>query len=340
MFANAKNKNRLIGLLSRHLMALGYALKVILPMFLRTGRRPVIFTREGGMGDIICTIPAVRELKKRHSGAGCIYNCHQDSEAIPRLYGIVDQVTSFPAIGLIGHWYRFLTGGFYQFIHGNPYVVRTTMKDFCDQFNVVAADDHPHLDVAEALRERARKILEENNLDPRSFITIHAGPTVPVREWPREHWVKLVALLRERGFTQIAQLGVGHYSVLGQVAVEPLPGAVSLIDRLSLEESLALISLAKLHIGVDSGLLHVAAAVGTPGVGLFGSSLPEYRFTEDYRRPFVVSRVECRGCGHWLPSTPFTTSCPNHIRCMREITPEEVLRACLSILRPSPSPAT
>jgi len=292
------------------------------------------------MGDIVCTIPALRELKKRHPGAVFIYNCHRDWEAIPRLYGVVDRVTSFPAIGLIGHWYRFLTGGFYQFIHGNPYVVRTTVKDFCDQFNVVAADDHPHLDVPEVLRERVKKILEENNLDPRSFITIHAGPTMPVREWPGEHWVKLAALLRERGFTQIAQLGVGYHSAVGRVIAEPVPGAVSLIGKLTLEESVALISLARLHVGIDSGLLHVAAAVGTPGVGIFGSSLPEYRYTETYRRPFAVSRVECRGCGHWLPTTPFTTSCPNHIRCMREITPEDVLRACVSILGVPPSSTT
>ncbi|MDR3458639.1 MAG: glycosyltransferase family 9 protein [Verrucomicrobiae bacterium] len=327
---------RIKKLLARHWAAAGYVLRVMLPVILRTGRRPVYFVRESGMGDIISSIPAVRELKQRHPGATFIYNCHPDSAAIPRLYGVVDQVTSFPAMPLIGHWYRFLTGGFYQFSHGNPYLIRTTVKDFCDQFNVPAPTEHPHLDLPAAVTEKAKQILTARGLDPRAFITLHAGPTAPVREWPREQWIKLVALLREHGFTQICQLGVGHYAGFGQVRVEPVPGVVSLIDALSLEESLAIIALARLHIGIDSGLLHVAAAVGTPAVGIFGNTLPEYRFSENYRRHFVVSRVECLGCGHWLPTTPFTTTCPNHIRCMKEITPEEVFRACLLQLAPPP----
>jgi len=328
----AKNQNRWFALLARHVAAFGYVLRIVLPVMVRTGRRPVIFWRESGMGDIICTITAARELKKRHPGAGFIYNCQQDSAVIPRLYGIADRVTTFPDVGLIGHWYSFLTGGFYQFSHGDPLVVRTMVKDFCDQFNVKAADDHPHLAVPEALTERARKIMVEKKLDPKSFITIHAGPTAPVREWPREHWAKLVARLRARGFTQIVQLGVGRYYDRGTVAVEPVPGTISLIDLLSLEESIAVIALARLHIGLDSGLLHVAAAVGTPGVGIFGSTLPKFRFSEKYRQNFVVSRVECRGCGHWNAVTPYVTTCPHNIRCMKEISPEEVLQACLPIL--------
>jgi ADP-heptose:LPS heptosyltransferase len=230
-----------------------------------------------------------------------------------------------------------LTGGFYEFSHGNPYIVRTTVKDFCDQFGVPAPAGHPRLEIPASLKEQAAKILAAKKIDPAAFITIHAGPTLPVREWPRADWIKLVAALREHGFTQIVQLGVGRYAAFGKVVVEPMPGVVSLLDELSLEASLAVISLARLHIGIDSGLLHAAAAVGTPAVGIFGNTLPEYRFSEDYRRSFVVSQVACRGCGHWLPSTPFTTGCPNNIRCMQEINPDKVLQACLPLLGKPPS---
>ena len=318
--------------MARHWAALGYVLGVIVPVIVRTGRRPVIFSRDTGMGDIICTIPATRELKLRHPGACFIYNCRRDFVAIPQLYGVVDRITSFEHMALIGHWYRFLTAGFYPFSHGDPLVVRTAVKNFCDQFNVPGLAEHPPLNLPEAWKARAKKTLEENRIDPGLFITIHAGPTLPVKEYPRKYWARLVALLREHGFTQIVQLGASHHLTLDKIAFDPVPGVVSLIDKLSLEESMGVISLARLHIGVDSGLLHVAVVVGTPAIGIFGCTLPEFLFTEKYRRPFVVSQVECRGCGHWNAATPYTTNCPNNIRCMQEISPEEVLQACLKKL--------
>ena len=327
MFSRFKN------FISRHLAALGYVCRVILPEIFKHGRRPVVFERLAGIGDIICSIPAARMLKERHPGARFIYNCHPDLVVIPKLFGIADRVTACPAMGLVSHWYGFLLAGKYEFIHGEPFTVRTTVRDYCDQYQLPPQDEHPHLELPDDLRERARKILLEKGIDPGSFITIHPGPTGPVREWPRDRWCRLVTQLQAAGQRQIVQLGVGHYYDRGVVVMEPIPGAVSLLDALSLEESVAVIALAKVHIGVDSGLLHVAAAVGTPGIGIFGNTLPEYRFSEAYRRTFVVSQIYCRGCAHYLAATPFINDCPEHIRCMKEIQPETVLRACLDVLQ-------
>jgi ADP-heptose:LPS heptosyltransferase len=277
-------------------------------------------------------MPAVMGLRKRHPGACFIYNCHPDSVAIPRLYNAADRVTSLSAIGLVGYWYRFLTGGFYMFHHGDPQVVRSSVRDFCDQFQVPPVDEHLYLAVPETLKARARQILKEKKIDPASFVTIHTGPTLPVKEWPREQWAKLVAGLQERGFTQVVQLGVGFYYHMGKCPVEPIPGTISLMDQLTLEESLAIIQLARLHVGVDSGLLHIAAAVRTPAVAIFGHSLPEFRFAEIHRRNFVVSQVECRGCAQYNYKNPYLNDCPHHIRCMKEVGSEEVVQACLRSL--------
>ena len=316
----------------RHWAALCYVSKVVLPVIFKTGRRPVLFERMAGIGDIVCSIPAARELKARHPGATFIYNCHPDWVAIPKLFGIADRVTSCPVIGVVTHWYGFLLAGTYQFSHGDPFIVRPTVRDFCDQFQLPPHNEHPHLELSNELRDRGRKILMEKGVQPESYITIHAGPTSPVREWPQEHWHQLVAGLRAAGHRQIIQLGVGHYYDRGMVALDPVPGTVSLLDALSLEESVAIISLAKAHVGIDYGLLHIAAAVGTTGIGIFGNTLPEYRFGQDYRRTFVVSHTHCRGCAHYLAATPYINDCPEHIRCMKEIAPDDVLRACLAAL--------
>jgi ADP-heptose:LPS heptosyltransferase len=326
-------------LLARHWQALVFVFTVIVPLILRKRRRPVIFSRWSGMGDIICTIPAAMELKQRHPGATFIYNCHPDFAAVPRLTGIAGRITSLEPIGLIGHWYRFLLAGFYHFAHGDdlpdsgsrePMVV-----EFCRQFNLPVTEEHPALSVTDSVRKRVLALFAEKKLDSTTLVLVHPGPSWPVREWPRENWTRLVAELRQRGFTNIAQLGVGRYLNFGKVDVQVIPGAVSLVDAFTIEECIAAIAQANLFVGIDSGLLHIAAGTRTPSVGIFGMTLPEYRFSKNFRKYFVTNRVECAGCEHRKPRLHWLTSCPYDIKCMKTLGVDEVLRACLTLLEPA-----
>ena len=151
---DAKKNNRFPALLAEHAAALGYVLRVILPVILKTGRRPVIFSRHTGMGDIICTVPAARELTKRHPGATFIYNCHADFAAVPKLAGIADRITSMPPIGVVGHWYKFLLAGFYHFAHGDDLpdsgCKEPMVLEFLRQFNLPLTEEHPPLPVTSA----------------------------------------------------------------------------------------------------------------------------------------------------------------------------------------------
>jgi ADP-heptose:LPS heptosyltransferase len=336
---DTKANNRWSSLLARHGAALGYVFSVILPVILRTGRRPVIFSRRTGMGDIICTIPATLELIKRHPGATFIYNCHPDFASVPRLAGVAGQVTHLEPIGLVGHWYGFLLEGFYHFAHGDDLPGKVAsepmVSEFCRQFGLPITDTHPRLAAPPAAGEKVRALLGQKKLDPASLVLIHPGPSWTVKEWPRENWTQLVAALRERGFTSVAQMGVGRYMNFGQVAVEMIPGAVSLVDELSIEDCVAVIAQARLFVGIDSGLLHLAASTHTPAIGLWGCTSPQYFYEENFRKDFVVSTVPCQGCYHRLPRLHWVTGCPHDIQCMKTLPMESVLQACLAKLKPS-----
>ena len=334
--AGKKESSSRAALLSRQVAALGYVFRVLLPVILRTGRRPVIFSRYTGMGDIICTIPATRELMKRHPGATFIYNCHRDFAAVPKLAGITERVTTLESIGLIGYWYRFLLGGFYHFAHGDDTPGKVAQEpmvaEFLRQFNLPVTQEHPKLEAPPEAREKVNALLARKQLDPSQLVLIHPGPSWPVKEWPRENWVQLVAALRARGFTSIAQMGVGRYMNFGQVAVETIPGTVSLVDELSVAECFASIAQARLFIGIDSGLLHIAACTRTPAVGIFGPTSPEFFYAEHFRKDFVVSEVACQGCYHRLPRLHWVTGCPYEIKCMKTLLLKDILRACLAKL--------
>ncbi len=320
--------------LKRHLQALGYVAAVILPIILRTGTRPVIFSKYSGIGDIICTFPAALELKKRHPKAEFIYNCYLGYACLPRIGGVTSHVTSLESIGLVGFWYRFLLAGYYHFDSDDDHPDRTPsdvyIKDFGRPFGLTLGDAHPRLQNEPAVIEQVKAMLEKKGLRPGPFVVIQTGPTWPVREWPQESWAALVQELAHRGFTQIVQLGTSSHIYLEVEGFEAIPGVVSLVDQLTLEESAAVIELSDLFVGIDSGLLHVAVAVGTPSVGLWGATSPQFRFSVANRQLFVTSNVECQGCHHRVPRLHWITGCPFDIKCMKQIGVAEVLQKCLT----------
>ena len=188
------------------------------------------------------------------------------------------------------------------------------------------------MEIPENIRIQARELLRGKGVPWDDFIVLHLGPTWPVKEWPVASWASLVEELSKRGYKHVVHLGVGKHLALGSVDLAEIPGTVPLFDQLPLETSLALISMSRLFIGIDSGLLHCAISFGTKAVGLWGATSPKFLFTEEEADSFVLSTVQCQGCHHHFPRLHWKTGCPYDIACMKAIRVEEVLQACLSKL--------
>jgi ADP-heptose:LPS heptosyltransferase len=186
-----------------------------------------------------------------------------------------------------------------------------------------------------AISQKVLALREKWGLEGRPLILIHCGPSYPVKYWPPDLWAALVREIKQTCNAQVAQLGAraGSYSNTSTDQFQPVPGVVSLVDQLPLPETIALIAQADLFVGVDSGLLHVAASVQTPAVGLWGPTSAKFLFLEAESRFYVTSKASCNGCHHRLPRLHWYTGCPYQIKCMREISVEEVVQSCLAALQ-------
>lgn len=110
---------------------------------------------------------------------------------------------------------------------------------------------------------------------PGPWLALGIGASEPARTWPAERFAQTAARLSDL-FGTVFWVGGPHEAQTAKAAIGDLPGNVAACD-LPLDQSAALISLCAGFLGNDSGALNVAAAVGTPCVGLMGTApLPAY----------------------------------------------------------------
>jgi ADP-heptose:LPS heptosyltransferase len=315
-----------------------FLLSNLLPLLIVTRHRPVLLSRYMALGDIICTFPAALQLKKRHPRAAFIYHCREDYACLPRLGGVTSQIISHLNVPRLKRRYAFCFSGIYEFVYGdereNDVSRESAAADFCRQHGLAIHDTHVPLRIAPETTAKVRPFLVEAGVEAgRPLVVIHPGPCWPVREWPGESWARLVQELTRYWPGQVVQVGRVKP---GETNVK-IPGVISLVNRLMLEEAAAVISLCDLFVGIDSGPLHIAVSVGKPAVGLFGPTSPRFRFPPEMAKKQLLSPAACQGCHHRLPRLHWESNCPYDILCMKKIQVEDVLQACLSKLKPSPA---
>jgi heptosyltransferase-2 len=142
----------------------------------------------------------------------------------------------------------------------------------------------------------------------------------PAKRWPPQYFAELGRQLATRGLA-VWLIGSSRDEALGAEIATLSEGACrNLCGRTTLDEAVDLLASSALVISNDSGLMHVAAAVGKPVVALYGSSSP--RFTPPLSAAAKIVRLD-------MPCSPcFERVCPlGHFNCMMQLTPDRVSAA-------------
>jgi heptosyltransferase III len=159
------------------------------------------------------------------------------------------------------------------------------------------------------------------------LIIIQPGARYPLKVWPMERFAELVDRLARAVRCRILLGGdtrerEAAEAIRAQTQYRPTVVA----GRLSLLEFGALLKRCDLFIGNDGGAMHMAAAVGTPVVALFGPTYPQRWGPRGAPSEILYKGLDCRACYH-----------PVCIRgddnCMRLISVDEVFDRCMRLLR-------
>ena len=161
------------------------------------------------------------------------------------------------------------------------------------------------------------------------FVALAPGSARALKRWLPERFAEVAASLAAAGF-RTALVGSAAERPLCEAIAEAAGGeAEVLAGRLSLPEWVAALARARAVVANDSAAGHVAAAVGTPVVSVFGPTAPSSGFVPAGERVRVVehSGLSCRPCS---PRGP--RRCPEgHWRCMRDLASAEVLAAAVEL---------
>ena len=146
-------------------------------------------------------------------------------------------------------------------------------------------------------------------------IALHPYATHPDKAWKEAYWRQLMELFESRGIPWIV---IGRGSCM-----EGIPASRNFTNRTSLRETCALLKSSSLLITGDSGPMHLAGAVGTPVLALFGPTTEEWGFFPAGPKDRVLeSQLDCRPC-----TLHGKKHCDRNHACMQSITPEQVMRA-------------
>ncbi|MCE1236349.1 MAG: lipopolysaccharide heptosyltransferase II [Hyphomicrobiales bacterium] len=194
---------------------------------------------------------------------------------------------------------------------------RKTAETYFRLAGVAGPRPTPRLTVDAANRDR---LLAENGLEAGRCVAFMPGAEYgPAKRWPSRHYASLARELMTRG-DRVFLLGSPKDAEVGAEIVELAPGVVDLTGKTRLEDAIDLLSAARLAVCNDSGLMHVAAAVGTAVVAVYGSTSAENTPPLTDRAEIVTLELPCSPCHQKV--------CPlGHLDCLETLDPARVLAA-------------
>jgi GT2 family glycosyltransferase/ADP-heptose:LPS heptosyltransferase len=336
------------------------------PDFIRSRAREILVVKPSGIGNMILATPALAALREAFPAARITMVCFRPDSQV--LGGLVDKTLiltrSDPRNGLPdpdeleelipeGKYDLALYPPFTQFSEPTAYLKRAVPYHLTHD-----RVDYHHRHEVELNMDLVRRLGWEGEtpglfvpvgspspgLAGKTVVGVHMGAASAdhskAKKWPPEHWAAFLSDLPE-GYA-VAFLGGPRErreaeEVAARVRAHGPRECLVLAGSMSLADTAAAIRQCRVFVSHDSGLMHVAAAVGTPVLGVFGPTLPSKNapWTPGGISRVVRKEIPCSPCYHLFSKL---VNC-DHRMCLTTLEPAAVREAFDDLERTLEEPA-
>jgi ADP-heptose:LPS heptosyltransferase len=193
----------------------------------------------------------------------------------------------------------------------------------------VPVSDRPksRLTVSPDAVDEVETLLHVYGIDEDRLALIHPSTAFVTKQWAPENFAKIAEYFAAMRITRVAVATKAEVKTLERV-VETSRVSIFPFDDLSLPQITALAARADIFIGNDSGIAHIAAAVGTPTVVVFGSSNRDHwRPWTDAPNEIVFEKFDCQPC------PGYRCEVYGEPKCIQSVTTETVIAAIDRVMK-------
>lgn len=176
------------------------------------------------------------------------------------------------------------------------------------------------------IEKKVTSLLQETGYpNGKTLVAIAPGAKRTTNFWLQDRWIEAGRAIAPRGVFMICVGGSADAKLCEAIAEGIGSGVVSVAGKTGIPELAELLCRCNLVLAVDSGVQHVAAAVGTPCVSLISARDYRGKWHPYGKHAVIEKRVGCHTC--------LIETCPHNNQCMRDIAVEEVVSVVLNILK-------
>jgi lipopolysaccharide heptosyltransferase II len=330
-----------------------------------TSKKPhrILFIRPGGIGDAVLLLPVLQGVKQQFPEAELVVLAERRNAGVFALYPAVDTLLCYDNWR---HW-RTLVGKRYDTVvdteqsHYLSAVIARLLRA-CKRvgfatnnrerlfhkcasyshsdyeidsfvrlarvagFTIDAVPQSGFITLADEVKTQGRKLLEP--LVGREITAIFPGASIAARRWEPDKFRQLAQRFIADGYAVVVVGGdVDRES--SAAVLNGLEHSLNLAGETSLIQTAAVLNNARILVAGDSGVMHLAAAVGCPTVALFGPGIVEKWAPRTPATRVVNLDLACSPCTRF-GTTP---KCPYNERCMRDISVDMVWDAVQDVLK-------
>jgi ADP-heptose:LPS heptosyltransferase len=342
--------------------------------------RSIVVLRALQLGDLLCSVPALRALRRRLPNTHITLIGLPWTRALVERMDVADELVEFPGFpgmpevaadasvlpdffaqmqsrhfdlalqmhgsGLVSNAFVSMLGASYSAGFGVPGVpngldhvaayptgrseVRRQLT-LMRSLGVAASDDRLEFPLTDADHDALHALPEAARLAARSYVCLHPGARDPRRRWSLEDFAMVGDALAGQGLEVVLTGVAADAPLTAMVAAQMRHAALDLAGRTSLGTLAALLADASLLVSNDTGVSHLADALGTPSVIVFTGSDPARWAPHDTTRHVALGGPSSRVDGDCC----LGEACPDAGMLWQVVSTESVVAAAFRLLQGS-----